>query len=54
MITAAKFLQEFVGDTPWIHLDIASTAWNDEEKPYLPKGPSGVAMRSLVEFALGF
>lgn len=54
MITAAKFLQEFVGGTPWVHLDIASTAWNDEDKPYLPKGPSGVAMRSLVEFALGF
>jgi leucyl aminopeptidase len=54
MITAAKFLQEFVGETPWIHLDIASTAWNDEDKPYLPKGPSGVAMRSLVEFASGF
>src|ERR1051326_2030348 len=54
MITAAKFLQEFVGNTPWIHLDIAGSAWNDEEKPYLPKGPSGVAMRSLVEFGLGF
>jgi leucyl aminopeptidase len=54
MITAAKFLQEFVGDTPWVHLDIASTAWNDEDKPYLPKGPSGVAMRSLVEFGLTF
>src|SRR5262245_54035140 len=54
MITAAKFLQEFVGDTPWLHLDIASAAWNDEDKPYLPKGPSGVAMRSLVEFGLGF
>ncbi len=52
MITAAKFLQEFVGDTPWLHLDIASAAWNDEDKPYLPKGPSGVAMRSLVEFAM--
>jgi len=52
MITAAKFLQEFVGETPWLHLDIASAAWNDEEKPYLPKGPSGVAMRSLVEFAM--
>jgi leucyl aminopeptidase len=52
MITAAKFLQEFVGDTPWVHLDIAGIAWNDEEKPYLPKGPSGVAMRSLVEFAM--
>jgi leucyl aminopeptidase len=52
MITAAKFLQEFVGDTPWLHLDIASAAWNDDDKPYLPKGPSGVAMRSLVEFAM--
>src|ERR1041385_2391148 len=54
MITAAKFLQEFVGNTPWVHLDIANAAWNEEEKPYLPKGPSGVAMRSLVEFGLGF
>jgi leucyl aminopeptidase len=54
MITAAKFLQEFVGDTPWVHIDIAGVAWNDDEKPYLPKGPSGVAMRTLVEFALGF
>jgi leucyl aminopeptidase len=54
MITAAKFLQEFVGDTPWIHLDIASTAWNEDDKPYLPKGPSGVGMRTLVEFGLGF
>ena len=54
MITAAKFLQEFVGDTPWIHLDIASTAWNEDEKPYLPKGPSGVGMRTLVEFGLRF
>jgi leucyl aminopeptidase len=54
MITAAKFLQEFVGTTPWLHLDIAGAAWNDEEKPYLPKGPSGIAMRSLVEFGLAF
>jgi leucyl aminopeptidase len=53
MITAAKFLQEFVGNTPWVHLDIASTAWNDDDKPYLPKGPTGVALRSLVEFGLG-
>ena len=54
MITAAKFLEEFVGDTPWVHLDIAGTAWNDDEKPHLPKGPSGVAVRSLVEFGLSF
>jgi len=54
MITAGKFLQEFVGDTPWIHVDIAGTAWNDDEKPYLPKGPSGIGIRTLVEFAMGF
>jgi leucyl aminopeptidase len=53
-ITAAKFLEEFVGNLPWVHLDIAGTAWNDEEKPYLPKGPSGVAVRTLVELALSF
>jgi leucyl aminopeptidase len=53
-ITAAKFLQEFVADLPWVHLDIAGTAWNEDEKPYLPKGPSGVAVRTLVEFALTF
>jgi leucyl aminopeptidase len=53
-ITAAKFLEEFAADLPWIHLDIAGTAWNDEEKPYLPKGPSGVAVRTLVEFGLAF
>jgi leucyl aminopeptidase len=54
VITAAKFLQEFVGELPWVHVDIAGTAWNDEDKPYLPKGPSGIAIRTLVEFAAGF
>jgi leucyl aminopeptidase len=49
-ITAAKFLQEFVDETPWIHLDIAGTAWMEENKPWIAKGPSGVAVRSLVEF----
>lgn len=53
-ITAAKFLQEFVGDLPWIHLDVAGIAWNDDDKPYLAKGPSGVAIRSLIEFGLAF
>ncbi len=47
-ITAAMFLKEFVGDVPWVHLDIAGTAWADEAKPYLPKGPSGVAVRTLA------
>ncbi len=49
-ITAAMFLKEFVEDTPWIHLDIAGTAWEESGKPWLPKGPSGVAVRSLVEY----
>jgi leucyl aminopeptidase len=48
-IIAAAFLQEFVGKTPWAHLDIAGTAWNYTEKPYIPKGPSGVGVRTLLE-----
>jgi len=48
-ITAASFLGEFVGDTPWAHLDIAGTAWNFTEKSYVPKGPSGVGVRLLLE-----
>jgi leucyl aminopeptidase len=48
-ITAAAFLQEFVGDTVWAHLDIAGTAWDYTEKSYVPKGPSGIAARTLVE-----
>ena len=47
-ITGAMFMQEFAGDTPWIHLDIAGTAWNDDAKPWLAKGPTGVALRTLV------
>jgi leucyl aminopeptidase len=49
-VTAAKFLQEFVEDKPWIHLDIAGVAWMEENKPWIAKGPSGIAVRSLVEF----
>ncbi|MEO7028898.1 MAG: leucyl aminopeptidase [Acidobacteriaceae bacterium] len=49
-ISAAMFLKEFVGDTPWIHLDIAATAWIDEQKAWQSKGPSGVAVRSLIEW----
>ena len=45
----AMFLKEFAGDTPWIHLDIAGTAWNDDAKPWLAKGPTGVALRTLVQ-----
>jgi leucyl aminopeptidase len=53
-INAAMFLKEFAEDTPWIHLDIAGTAWTEEQKPWIAKGPSGVALRSLVEFVKGF
>ncbi|MEW6289143.1 MAG: leucyl aminopeptidase [Thermodesulfobacteriota bacterium] len=48
-ITAATFLQEFVGKIPWAHLDIAGTAWDYTEKSYVPKGPSGIAARTLIE-----
>ncbi len=53
-VTAAMFLKEFVGDTPWMHLDIAGTAWLEDTKPWIAKGPSGVPVRSLVEFAQDF
>jgi leucyl aminopeptidase len=49
-ITAAAFLKEFAGDTSWAHLDIAGTAWGDTAQPYRSKGPTGVAVRTLVEF----
>jgi leucyl aminopeptidase len=52
-ITAAMFLKEFAGDTPWAHLDIAGTAWVDDVKPWTPKGASGVMVRTLVELAAG-
>ena len=53
-VTAAIFLREFAEDTPWLHLDIAGTAWMEENKPWIAKGPSGIAVRSLMEFARGF
>jgi leucyl aminopeptidase len=53
-VTAAMFLKEFAEDTPWIHLDIAGTAWMEDNKPWIAKGPSGIAVRSLVELARDF
>ena len=53
-VTAAKFLEEFVDDKPWIHLDIAGVAWMEENKPWIAKGPSGIAVRSVVEFVESF
>ncbi len=50
-ITAAALLAEFAGDTPWVHLDIAGTAWTDRARPYVPRGGVGVGVRLLVELA---
>jgi len=51
-ITAAQFLAEFVGDTSWVHLDIAGTSLNDKERAYLVKGATGVPVRTLVNLIL--
>ena len=51
-ITAAWFIREFADPTPWVHLDIASTAWLDDAKAWMAKGPTGVAVRSFVQLAL--
>ena len=53
-ITAAAFLSKFVGDFPWVHLDIAGPAWLTKDKPYIPKGASGVGVRLMVEFLKGW
>ena len=50
----AMFIKEFTGDSPWIHLDIAGTAWNDDAKPWLAKGPTGVGLRTLVHLILSY
>lgn len=47
-ITGAWFIGEFVDDTPWVHLDIAGTAWNESTKPHLAIGPTGICVRTLV------
>lgn len=52
MITAALFLSKFVGDIPWVHLDIASTDWSERERAYIPKGPTGIGTRLLIQFLI--
>jgi leucyl aminopeptidase len=49
-ITGAAFLKPFTGDFPWVHLDIAGTAWTSNEKPYVPKGGSGYGVRLLIDY----
>ncbi len=53
-ITAAYFLKEFADPTPWVHLDIAGTAWLDEAKAHLAQGPSGVPVRTFVHLAMNW
>jgi leucyl aminopeptidase len=53
-ITGAMFIREFVDDVPWVHLDIAGTAWLDDAKPWMAKGATGVAVRTLVDLAMHF
>jgi leucyl aminopeptidase len=47
-IIGAAFIKEFAEDVNWAHLDIAGTAWNEDGKPFRSKGPSGVAIRTLI------
>ena len=53
-ITAAEFLKVFAEDTPWIHLDIAGMAWVEDSRPYIAKGPSGYAVRSILEWVRSY
>ena len=53
-ITAAKLLQQFVGEVPWVHLDIAGPAWAESESPALDPGGTGCMVRSIVELASGY
>ena len=52
MITAGMFLSKFVGDCPWVHLDIASTDWSSSERPYISKGPTAIGTRLLVQWLI--
>jgi len=49
-ITAAAFLSKFVGDIPWVHLDIAGPCWLDKDRPYTPRGASGIGVRLLISW----
>ena len=53
-ITAAQFLQRFVNDVPWAHIDIAGTAWNEADASWRTEGASGFGARLLTELALRF
>jgi len=48
LIASAYFLSEFAEQVPWVHLDIAGTAWVEKDKPYIPKGASGTGVRLML------
>jgi leucyl aminopeptidase len=50
VITAAALLSKFIQKYPWVHLDIAATAWTEQERPYTPKGATGIGVRLLTQF----
>lgn len=49
-IMGALFLSEFVGKTPWLHLDVAGTAWSKNDQHYFSKGATGVTLRTIWKF----
>jgi leucyl aminopeptidase len=51
-VTAAQFLQEFAGNTPWVHMDIAGVDQSEKEHGYYVKGATGIPVRTLVNLAL--
>ena len=53
-ITATAFLSNFVGDTPWLHLDIAPVADTEKSTPLQPPGATGFGVRSLLELLRDF
>ena len=50
-VTAAWFIKEFAGDTPWAHLDIAGSSQYDKPKPWAPAGPTGTGVGTFVNLA---
>ena len=51
-IAGGMFLKEFAGETPWVHLDIAGTAWSEKSRPDRPEGPTGVGVATMVRLLL--
>ena len=52
-ITAAMFLENFVSDVPWAHMDIAGPAYMEKQSPYVPKGGTGFGVRTIIRYVTG-